>query len=76
MSVSMYSVDSLRQLVGKLLARAKLTPDSFSDHEDALKPFISIMKQCGNSTIRELTADRAPGGLRPGRRRGGGGRRG
>ena len=55
MSVSIYSVDSLRQLVGKLLARAKLTPDSFSDHEDALKPFISIMKQCGNSTIRELT---------------------
>lgn len=40
--VAMYAVDSLRQLVSKLLARAELS--HFTHQEEALRPFRVILK--------------------------------
>jgi Sec7-like guanine-nucleotide exchange factor len=52
-SLAMYAVDSLRQLVAKLLARAELA--HFTHQEDALRPFVAVLRQCDDVTVRELT---------------------
>ena len=51
-SVSMYAVDSLRQLVVKLLARARTV--HFADQGEALRPLVAVMRQCSEHVIREL----------------------
>jgi len=51
-SVSMYSLDSLRQLVVKLLARARTA--HFADQGEALRPLVAVMRQCSEHVIREL----------------------
>lgn len=48
----MYAVDSLRQLVGKLLARAEL--EHFTHQEEALRPFVAVLRQCDEACVREL----------------------
>uniref|UniRef100_A0A061RZZ7 Brefeldin a-inhibited guanine nucleotide-exchange protein 2 n=1 Tax=Tetraselmis sp. GSL018 TaxID=582737 RepID=A0A061RZZ7_9CHLO len=53
LKVAMYAVDSLRQLVSKLLARAELA--HFTHQEEALRPFCSILKSCDSPVVRELT---------------------
>jgi Sec7-like guanine-nucleotide exchange factor len=49
----MYAVDSLRQLVAKLLARAELA--HFTHQEEALRPFVAVLRQCDDVNVRELT---------------------
>jgi hypothetical protein len=49
----MYAVDSLRQLVAKLLARAELA--HFTHQEEALRPFVAVLRQCDDVAVRELT---------------------
>ena len=51
-TVAMYSVDSLRQLVGKLLSRDELV--NFTTQSDTLRPFVIVLKQCANVVVREL----------------------
>lgn len=51
-TVAMYSVDSLRQLVGKLLSRDELA--NFTTQSDTLRPFVVVLKQCANVVVREL----------------------
>mmetsp|Transcript_13201 Transcript_13201/g.37209 ORF Transcript_13201/g.37209 Transcript_13201/m.37209 type:complete len:2067 (+) Transcript_13201:204-6404(+) len=53
LKVAMYAVDSLRQLVSKLLVRAELA--HFTHQEEALRPFCSILKSCDSPVVRELT---------------------
>lgn len=50
--MALYAVDSLRQLVGKLLARAEL--EHFTHQEDALRPFVAVLRQCDEACVREL----------------------
>eukprot|EP00775_Hariotina_reticulata_P004219 gene4219-4468_t len=50
--VALYAVDSLRQLVTKLLARAEL--EHFTYQEDALRPFVAVLRQCDEAPVREL----------------------
>lgn len=50
--VALYAVDSLRQLVAKLLARAEL--EHFTHQEDALRPFVAVLRQCDEACVREL----------------------
>jgi guanine nucleotide-exchange factor len=59
-------VDSLRQLVSKLLVRAEL--EHFTYQEDALRPFVAVLRQCDEAPVRELAVqcimqvgDLAPG---------------
>ncbi|GMH39854.1 hypothetical protein BSKO_07758 [Bryopsis sp. KO-2023] len=52
-TVAMYAVDSLRQLVGKLLARAELA--TFTTQGDTLRPFVMVLKHCSSVVVRELT---------------------
>jgi len=53
LKVAMYAVDSLRQLVSKLLVRAELA--HFTHQEEALRPFCSILRSCDSPVVRELT---------------------
>jgi hypothetical protein len=50
--VALYAVDSLRQLVAKLLARAEL--EHFTHQEEALRPFVAVLRQCDEACVREL----------------------
>lgn len=50
--VALYAVDSLRQLVAKLLARAEL--ERFTYQEEALRPFVAVLRQCDEACVREL----------------------
>lgn len=50
--VALYAVDSLRQLVAKLLVRAEL--EHFTHQEDALRPFVAVLRQCDEACVREL----------------------
>jgi hypothetical protein len=50
--IALYAVDSLRQLVGKLLARAEL--EHFTHQEEALRPFVAVLRQCDEACVREL----------------------
>lgn len=52
-TVAMYAVDSLRQLVGKLLARAELA--TFTRQVETLRPFVMVLKHCSSVVVRELT---------------------
>lgn len=45
-------MDSLRQLVSKLLVRAEL--EHFTYQEDALRPFVAVLRQCDEPPVREL----------------------
>lgn len=51
-TVAMYSVDSLRQLVGKLLSRDELA--NFTTQSDTLRPFVTVLRHCANVVVREL----------------------
>lgn len=51
----MYAIDSLRQLAIKYLERAELA--NFTFQNDILKPFVVIMRNSKNSTIRALIVD-------------------
>lgn len=51
--VAMYAVDSLRQLIAKLLSRAELA--NFTHQEEALRPFVLVLRQCDDVGVRELT---------------------
>lgn len=50
--VALYAVDSLRQLVAKLLARAEL--EHYTHQEEALRPFVAVLRQCDEACVREL----------------------
>lgn len=50
--VALYAVDSLRQLVAKLLVRAEL--EHFTHQEEALRPFVAVLRQCDEACVREL----------------------
>jgi Sec7-like guanine-nucleotide exchange factor len=52
--VALYAVDSLRQLVAKLLARAELV--NFTHQEEALRPFVAVLRQSDEAAVRELAA--------------------
>ena len=52
--VALYAVDSLRQLVAKLLARAELV--NFTHQEEALRPFVAVLRQSDEASVRELAA--------------------
>ncbi|CAD7697716.1 unnamed protein product [Ostreobium quekettii] len=52
-TVAMYAVDSLRQLVGKLLSRSELA--HFTHQGEALRPFVMVEKHCSSVAVRELT---------------------
>lgn len=51
-TIAMYAVDSLRQLMGKLLSRDELA--NFTTQSDTLRPFISVLINCKNVMVREL----------------------
>ncbi|KAF6256772.1 hypothetical protein COO60DRAFT_1627056 [Scenedesmus sp. NREL 46B-D3] len=50
--VALYAVDALRQLAAKLLARAEL--EHFTHQEEALRPFVAVLRQCDEASVREL----------------------
>ncbi|CAD7699204.1 unnamed protein product [Ostreobium quekettii] len=52
-TVAMYAVDSMRQLVGKLLSRSELA--HFTHQGEALRPFVMVEKHCSSVAVRELT---------------------
>ncbi|XP_057949137.1 brefeldin A-inhibited guanine nucleotide-exchange protein 5 isoform X2 [Malania oleifera] len=53
--ISMYAIDSLRQLGMKYLERAELT--NFTFQNDILKPFVVLMRNSRSETIRSLIVD-------------------
>lgn len=53
--IAMYAIDSLRQLGMKYLERAELT--NFTFQNDILKPFVILMRNSRNETIRGLIVD-------------------
>ncbi|KAG0557352.1 hypothetical protein KC19_11G122800 [Ceratodon purpureus] len=53
--IAMYAIDSLRQLAIKYLERAELA--NFTFQNDILKPFVVIMRNSKNPTIRALIVD-------------------
>ena len=53
--IAMYAIDSLRQLAIKYLERAELA--NFTFQNDILKPFVIIMRNSKNPTIRALIVD-------------------
>lgn len=53
--ISMYAIDSLRQIAIKYLERAELA--NFTFQNDILKPFVVIMRNCKNPTIRVRIVD-------------------
>lgn len=53
--ISMYAIDSLRQLAIKYLERAELA--NFSFQNDILKPFVILMRNTRNQSIRALIVD-------------------
>ncbi|MCO5611871.1 hypothetical protein L7F22_066130 [Adiantum nelumboides] len=53
--IAMYAIDSLRQLGIKYLERAELT--NFTFQNDILKPFVVLIRNSRNSTIRSLIVD-------------------
>ncbi|GLT85637.1 hypothetical protein SLE2022_038230 [Rubroshorea leprosula] len=53
--IAMYAIDSLRQLGMKYLERAELA--SFTFQNDILKPFVILMRNSRNETIRHLIVD-------------------
>ena len=52
-TVAMYAVDSMRQLVGKLLSRSELA--HFTHQGETLRPFVMVQKHCSSVAVRELT---------------------
>jgi hypothetical protein len=53
-TVALYAVNALRQLVAKLLARAELA--HFTAQEEALRPFVAVLRQSDEVAVRELAA--------------------
>ncbi|KAG9443870.1 hypothetical protein H6P81_015210 [Aristolochia fimbriata] len=53
--IAMYAIDSLRQLGMKYLERAELT--NFTFQNDILKPFVVLMRNSHNQSIRGLIVD-------------------
>ncbi|KAK1263102.1 Brefeldin A-inhibited guanine nucleotide-exchange protein 5 [Acorus gramineus] len=53
--IAMYAIDSLRQLGMKYLERAELT--NFTFQNDILKPFVVLMRNSRNESIRGLIVD-------------------
>ena len=54
--VAAYAVDALRQLVAKLLVRAELAElTSFTHQDEALRPFVAVLKHCDSAAVREQT---------------------
>lgn len=53
--IAMYAIDSLRQLGMKYLERAELA--NFTFQNDILKPFVILMRNSRNETIRSLIVD-------------------
>lgn len=53
--VAMYAIDSLRQLGMKYLERAELA--NFTFQNDILKPFVILMRNSQNESIRRLIVD-------------------
>lgn len=53
--IAMYAIDSLRQLGMKYLERAELA--NFTFQNDILKPFVILMRNSWNETIRSLIVD-------------------
>ncbi|XP_068664277.1 brefeldin A-inhibited guanine nucleotide-exchange protein 5-like isoform X2 [Aristolochia californica] len=53
--IAMYAIDSLRQLGMKYLERAELT--NFTFQNDILKPFVVLMRNSRNQSIRGLIVD-------------------
>ncbi|KAK9804748.1 hypothetical protein WJX72_003264 [[Myrmecia] bisecta] len=51
--VAYFAVDSLRQLVAKLLIRAELT--NFTQQDEALRPFVAVLRHCDALAVRVLT---------------------
>lgn len=51
----MYAIDSLRQLGMKYLERAELA--NFTFQNDILKPFVVLMRNSQNESIRSLIVD-------------------
>lgn len=47
-----YAVEALRQLVGRQLSRPELF--AFSAQEDALRPFVSVLRLCDEPAVRQL----------------------
>jgi Sec7-like guanine-nucleotide exchange factor len=53
-TVALHAVNALRQLVAKLLARAELA--HFTAQEEALRPFVAVLRQSDEVAVRELAA--------------------
>lgn len=54
--VAAYAVDALRQLVAKLLVRAERAElTSFNHQDEALRPFVAVLKHCDSAAVREQT---------------------
>lgn len=53
--VAMYAIDSLRQLGMKYLERSELA--NFTFQNDILKPFVVLMRNSQNESIRRLIVD-------------------
>ena len=54
--VAAYAVDALRQLVAKLLVRAERAElTSFTYQDEALRPFVAVLKHCDSAAVREQT---------------------
>lgn len=54
--VAAYAVDALRQLVAKLLVRAERAElTSFTHQDEALRPFVAVLKHCDSAAVREQT---------------------
>ncbi len=49
-------MDALRQLVAKLLVRAERAElTSFTHQDEALRPFVAVLKHCDSAAVREQT---------------------
>lgn len=52
--VASFAVTALRQLAAKLLVRAdRADLTSFSHQDEALRPFVSVLKHCESAAVRE-----------------------
>ena len=52
--VASFAVNALRQLAAKLLVRAERAElTSFTYHDEALRPFVSVLKHCESAAVRE-----------------------
>jgi len=50
------AADALRQLVAKLLVRAERAElTSFTHQDEALRPFVAVLKHCDSAAVREQT---------------------